>query len=212
VRFIEANKERPFYLYFPHYGVHTPLQAKPEAVEKYRAKIKSGMGQKNATYAAMVESIDQSVGRVLATLDELKLSEKTIVVFTSDNGGLLESTSNKPLRVGKGSAYEGGVRVPLLVRWPGVVRPGSASETPVIAPIGIRRSPRPRRQSSTHNRSSTARAFCRCSEGPKALRATRSSGIIRTTTGVVRSPTAPCAEATCGSSSFSKTGASSFTI
>jgi arylsulfatase A len=134
VRFIEANKERPFYLYFPHYGVHTPLQAKPEAVEKYRAKIKSGMGQKNATYAAMVESIDQSVGRVLATLDELKLSEKTIVVFTSDNGGLLESTSNKPLRVGKGSAYEGGVRVPLLVRWPGVVRPGSASETPVISP------------------------------------------------------------------------------
>jgi arylsulfatase A len=132
VKFIQANHDRPFYLYLPHYAVHAPFQAKPEIIEKYRAKIKPGMDQKNAAYAAMVESVDQSVGRILATLDDLKLSEKTIVVFTSDNGGLLPATSNKPLRVGKGSAYEGGVRVPLIVRWPGVSRPGSVCETPTI--------------------------------------------------------------------------------
>jgi arylsulfatase A len=133
VKFIEASKDRPFYLYLPHYAVHMPLQVKPDVLEKYRARIKPGMDQKNAAYAAMVESVDQSVGRILSTLDELKLSEKTIVVFTSDNGGLLEATSNKPLRVGKGSAYEGGVRVPLIVRWPGVIRPGTVSETPTIS-------------------------------------------------------------------------------
>jgi arylsulfatase A len=132
VKFIEASKDRPFFLYLPHYAVHMPLQAKPEQLEKYRAKIKPGMDQKNAAYAAMVESVDQSVGRILATLEALKLSEKTIVVFSSDNGGLLEATSNKPLRVGKGSAYEGGIRVPLLFRWPGIVKPGSVSETPTI--------------------------------------------------------------------------------
>jgi arylsulfatase A len=134
VKFVEANKDRPFFLYFPHYGVHTPLQAKPGAIEKYKAKIKPGMDQKNATYAAMVESVDESIGRVLAKLDELKLADKTLVVFTSDNGGLLQSTSNKPLRAGKGSAYEGGVRVPLLVRWPGIVAAGRVCDTPAITP------------------------------------------------------------------------------
>lgn len=134
VKFIGANKERPFFLYLPHYGIHNPLQAKPDLIEKFKAKVKPGAEHANATYAAMIASVDESVGRVLATLDELKLAEKTLVVFTSDNGGLLKNTSNKPLRAGKGSAYEGGVRVPLVVRWPGVVGAGRECAAPVISP------------------------------------------------------------------------------
>lgn len=134
VRFIEANKDKPFFLYFPHYAVHTPLQAKPDLVEKYRSKIKPGMRHTNALYAAMIESVDDAVGRVTARLAELGLEKRTIVVFTSDNGGLMYSTSNQPLRVGKGSAYEGGVRVPTLVKWPGVTAPGSVCDEPVITP------------------------------------------------------------------------------
>lgn len=133
--FIEKNKARPFFLYLPHFGVHTPLQGKKEVVDKYKAKSKPDDLQKNATYAAMVESVDESVGRIVARLDELKLSEKTIVIFYSDNGGLVlgKTTNNAPLREGKGSAYEGGVRVPLIVRWPGKVQPGSVCDVPVIS-------------------------------------------------------------------------------
>jgi arylsulfatase A-like enzyme len=134
VRFIEANKDRPFFLYFPHYGVHTPLQAKPELVEKYRKKVRPGMRHTNPTYAAMIASVDEAVGRVVAKLDELKLADRTVVVFTSDNGGLLRSTSNVPLRAGKGSAYEGGVRVPAVVKWPGVAAAGSTCVEPIITP------------------------------------------------------------------------------
>lgn len=134
VRFIDASKTRPFFLYFPHYGVHTPLQAKQDLVEKYRRKIKPGMKHTNALYAAMIESVDDSVGRVMARLADLGLDKNTIIVFTSDNGGLMNSTTNQPLRVGKGSAYEGGVRVPTLVRWPGVIPPGSVCAEPVITP------------------------------------------------------------------------------
>jgi arylsulfatase A-like enzyme len=133
-RFIEANRDRPFFLYFPHYGVHTPLQAKKELVEKFRKKVRPGMRHTNATYAAMIASVDEAVGRVLAKLDELKLADRTVVVFTSDNGGLLRSTSNAPLRAGKGSSYEGGVRVPAVVKWPGVTAPGSTCAAPVITP------------------------------------------------------------------------------
>lgn len=134
VRFIDASKDRPFFLYFPHYGVHTPLQAKPDLVEKYRRKIKPGMKHANALYAAMIESVDDSVGRVMARLKDLGLDKNTIIVFTSDNGGLMNSTTNQPLRVGKGSAFEGGVRVPALVKWPGVTAPGSVCDEPVITP------------------------------------------------------------------------------
>jgi arylsulfatase A len=134
VRFIRENRAKPFFLYFPHYAVHNPLQAKPELVEKYKARAKAGQGHRNPVYAAMIESVDQSVGRIVAALDELKLSEKTIVVFTSDNGGLVQNTSNAPHRAGKGSAYEGGVRVPLLVSWPGTVPAGSISDVPVVTP------------------------------------------------------------------------------
>ncbi|MBA2304044.1 MAG: sulfatase-like hydrolase/transferase [Acidobacteria bacterium] len=133
VRFIEANKDRPFFLYLPHHAVHTPIQAKQELIEKYRLMATPGAPHSHATYAAMIESADQSVGRVLAKLDELHLAERTIVVVTSDNGGLLAMTKNTPLRAGKGSAYEGGVRVPLLIRAPGIVSPKATCDVPVIA-------------------------------------------------------------------------------
>jgi arylsulfatase A len=131
LRFIEMNRDRPFFLYLPHYAVHTPIQGKPEVIEKYKAKAEAG--NHHPVYAALLESLDDSVGRILARLDELRLSERTVVIFTSDNGGLARFTSNAPLREGKGSAYEGGVRVPLMVRWPGVVPPGSVSSAPVIS-------------------------------------------------------------------------------
>jgi len=142
VRFMRANRERPFFCYLPHYAVHTPLQAKRSLIEKYKKKPPSG-GQGNPTYAAMIESLDQGVGRLLAALDELGLAERTIVVFYSDNGGVggyrelgirgAEITSNRPLRGGKGMLYEGGIRVPLAVRWPGRVPAGSRCDVPVTA-------------------------------------------------------------------------------
>ena len=124
--FIAANAAKPFFLYLAHYAPHIPLKAKPEVIAKYDAKPKPGQ-QSNATYAAMLESLDDSIGRIVAKLDELKLREKTLIVFTSDNGGLciLEgqpapATINAPLREGKGYLYEGGLRVPLIVNGPGV--------------------------------------------------------------------------------------------
>ena len=134
VKFIESNRTRPFFLYLPHYAVHTPLMGKPEVITKYKAKTDPKAPHRNATYAALVESVDDSVGRLMSKLDELSLSANTLFVFTSDNGGLIGPTANPPLRAGKGSAYEGGVRVPLIVRWPGQVKPGSTCATPVITP------------------------------------------------------------------------------
>jgi arylsulfatase A len=135
IAFIAANKDRPFFLYLPHYTVHTPLQAKADLVAKYRAKAERLPDQphKNAVYAAMIESLDMGVGKLLAKLDELKLRENTIVVFTSDNGGLLSSTSNRPLRAGKGSAYEGGVRVSLIVSYPPAIKSGTTSDVPAMS-------------------------------------------------------------------------------
>ncbi len=131
LRFIEASKDRPFFLYLPHYAVHTPLQGKAELIEKYKKKAGSS-GQNNATYAAMIESTDQGVGRIMAKLDELNLTDNTIVFFFSDNGGVKGITSNEPLRGGKGMLYEGGIREPMIVRWPGVVKSGTTCDTPVI--------------------------------------------------------------------------------
>jgi arylsulfatase A-like enzyme len=133
---IEVNKDKPFFLYLPHFGVHTPLQAKKELVEKYRKKMGAG-GKFNPTYAAMLESIDDAVGKVRAKLAELKLADNTVIIFTSDNGGLLGGaknpvTTNPPFRAGKGSAYEGGVRVPLAVYWPGVTLAGRESAEPAM--------------------------------------------------------------------------------
>ena len=153
VKFIEANKDRPFFAYYSFYDVHTPLMAREDLRKKYEKKrarlgLKEKWGregerdvrlvQEHAVYAAMVEAMDLAVGKVLAKLDELGLRENTLVIFSSDNGGLSTSegwpTSNLPLRGGKGWIYEGGIREPLLVRWPGVVKAGSVIRTPVSSP------------------------------------------------------------------------------
>ncbi|HOC73278.1 MAG TPA: sulfatase, partial [Candidatus Hydrogenedentes bacterium] len=133
VAFIESNRERPFFLYFPHYAVHTPIQAKKDVQARYAGRVRDGDPQNNPGYAAMVEAVDQSVGRVMDALDRLGLAEDTVVIFTSDNGGLGRVTSNAPLREGKGTLYEGGVREPLIVRWPGRIAAGSLCGTPVCS-------------------------------------------------------------------------------
>jgi len=130
VSFIEENRDRPFFLYLPHYAVHTPIQAKAEMVMKYEGKEPDG-DQQHPTYAAMIESVDQGVGQVLNKLDELGLSEDTVVFFFSDNGGFGPVTSMAPLRGSKGMLYEGGIRVPLVVRWPGRIEQGREIDTPV---------------------------------------------------------------------------------
>lgn len=141
VDFIRRKKKAPFFLYLPHFGVHSPHQAKPEMIAKFKARAAAG-GHSNPTYAAMIASVDESVGRVMALLDELKLAENTVLIFASDNGGVggyaregLKAaggvTDNAPLRSGKGSLYEGGTRVPFIVRWAGVTKPASVCEVPV---------------------------------------------------------------------------------
>ena len=139
--YIRRHEGEPFYLQLSPYSVHTPLQAPDGRVAHYTEKTPVG-GHNNPTYAAMIESVDRGVGRVMRTLRELGLHKNTIVIFYSDNGGLggyrsigLENngiTDNAPLKGGKGSFYEGGIRVPLVVRWPGVVRPGTTTDEPVI--------------------------------------------------------------------------------
>ncbi|MCS7166891.1 MAG: sulfatase [Gemmatales bacterium] len=140
-RFLEAHRDRPFFLYLPHFAVHIPLEAKPELLAHYQRKAAQAgndLVRKNPHYAAVVHSLDESVGRILKKLDDLGLRERTLVVFTSDNGGLsvvegphTPATSNAPLRLGKGYLYEGGIRVPLLIRWPGVVAPTQVCSVPV---------------------------------------------------------------------------------
>ncbi|MGQ1784499.1 MULTISPECIES: sulfatase [unclassified Saccharicrinis] len=120
--FIENNQKNPFFLYLPFYTVHTPIQGKEAIIKKYKSK-KTTESHFRADYAAMVESMDYSVGRVLEKIDHLKL-ENTIIVFTSDNGGIYAISKQLPLRAGKGAYYEGGIRVPLVIKWPGNVKPG----------------------------------------------------------------------------------------
>jgi len=135
-KFIDENRAKPFFLLLSHYAPHIPLKAKADLVAKYKAGKPGEQG--NPIYAAMIESIDDSVGRILRKLDDLKLKDRTVVMFTSDNGGLCvvegpdtPATSNAPLREGKGFLYEGGLRVPLLVFWPGVSTKGATVNTPV---------------------------------------------------------------------------------
>ena len=112
------------------YSVHTPIQPKENKVDKYIRK-QSSNGQNNARYAAMVESVDENVGRLMNCLDVLNLTDNTVVFFTSDNGGVRRITSMAPLRAGKGSYYEGGIREPLVVRWPSKIKAGIQCDTPV---------------------------------------------------------------------------------
>ncbi len=151
VKFIGAHKDRPFFAYLPFLAVHTPIGASPELVAKYEKKKTSApadswgqerdskvrLVQNNAVYAAMLEQLDSGIGRVLDALKKNGLTEKTIVVFMSDNGGLSTAeghpTSNLPLRGGKGWPYEGGIREPWIVCAPGITKPGSTCDTPVIS-------------------------------------------------------------------------------
>jgi arylsulfatase A-like enzyme len=142
ITFMEENKEKPFFIYLPHYAVHTPIQAKPEVVAKYQKKA-SARGHSDPVYAALVESVDDSVGRLRAALEKLALSDNTLFIFTSDNGGLSHlvnakgwsrgPTDNSPARLGKGSAYDGGVRVPFIAAWPGVIPQGEECDVPIIS-------------------------------------------------------------------------------
>jgi len=168
IDFIRSNKDRPFFLYLPHFAVHTPIQGKPDKVRKYDAKSQRGnslqstpvspvtdasdarltpkgesgavSAQNYGEYAAMIESMDESVGRVLGSLRDLGLEQNTLVIFSGDNGGVTSRewkdrpiTSNLPLRLGKGHLYEGGIRVPTIVRWPGVTKPASTCHEPVVS-------------------------------------------------------------------------------
>ncbi|MDA0587110.1 MAG: sulfatase [Planctomycetota bacterium] len=138
VDFIERSKDKPFFLYFAYHTPHTPIEGREDLVAEFRAKVREDATHKNPVYAAMVKSLDMSVGRVLQQLEKSGVADRTLVVFTSDNGGLTQRygkhdgfTENLPLRRGKGSAYEGGVRVPTIVYLPGVSKPGSDCDEPV---------------------------------------------------------------------------------
>ena len=153
VRFIEAHRDEPFLAYLSFYSVHTPLQARKDLEAKYASKAASvdpalprwgkegerevRLVQDHAVYAGMIEAMDAAVGNVLDALDRLGLASNTVVVFMSDNGGLSTSeghpTSNLPLRAGKGWLYEGGIREPMMITWPGVVTPGTVCDVPVIS-------------------------------------------------------------------------------
>jgi arylsulfatase A-like enzyme len=154
IKFMEASKDRPFLLYLAHYAVHTPLESQQDLAERYRAKAaelpqspgpqpvygpyKTRQAQNHAVYAAMVQSVDESVGQVLRKLEDLGLEQNTIVIFMSDNGGLSTvaregPTCNLPLRAGKGWLYEGGIREPMIVKWPGVTKAGSVCHETVIS-------------------------------------------------------------------------------
>ena len=155
LKFLEANKDRPFLLYLSFYTVHTPIQAKKEYITQYENKLttmpefegpkfltegisKVRQTQDNPAYAGMVKSMDENLGRVMKKLRELGLEDNTAVIFMSDNGGLSTvpwegPTSNLPLRAGKGWLYEGGIREPMIIKWPGVVKPGSICSEPVTS-------------------------------------------------------------------------------
>lgn len=129
--FMRQNRDRPFFLYLPYYAVHTPIQSKDSLEQKYLARGGKGC-QSHSAYAGMVDNLDRCIGLLLAELDQSGLRENTLVIFTSDNGGIREISCQDPLRAGKGSYYEGGIRVPLVFSWPGMINPGMRKEEPVI--------------------------------------------------------------------------------
>lgn len=139
IRLIDAAAGRPFFLNLWYHNPHTPIEGRPALTAKYRRKLKPGLNHQNADYAAMIETLDENVGRIMAHLEKKGLAGRTLLIFTSDNGGYVNQykgqqvTSNAPLRSGKGSLYEGGVRVPLIAFWAGVTPRGAVIETPVIS-------------------------------------------------------------------------------
>lgn len=140
VRFISTPRKTPFFVYMSYYTVHAPIQGKPEKVAHYAKKVEPGNPHFNPEYAAMIDSLDENVGKLMAELKASGQDRNTLVVFVSDNGGVIHTfggnekvTSNLPLRSGKGTLWEGGVRVPMIVRWPGEVPSGSVCSVPVIS-------------------------------------------------------------------------------
>jgi arylsulfatase A-like enzyme len=153
LKFLDENSDKPFLLYLSHYAVHTPLESKKDLTEKYQAKadklpqpqtrfapegdVETRQVQDHAVYAGMVQSVDEGVGRIMEKIDRLGLAENTCIIFMSDNGGLSTAegspTSNLPLRAGKGWLYEGGIREPMIIKWPGVVKPAGLCHEPVIS-------------------------------------------------------------------------------
>lgn len=137
LRVVDKAGDKPFFLNLCYHTVHTPIEGKPDLVEHYKKKLKPGMHHQNPEYAAMVKSLDENVGRILAKLDQQGVADRTAIFFFSDNGGYINRnrgkvvTNNHPLRSGKGSLYEGGIRVPLIVRWPGVTEAGSVCRQPM---------------------------------------------------------------------------------
>ena len=133
VEFIRQNRNQPFFLNLCHYAVHTPIQGKKSLVEKYESKEPTN--QKSPVYAAMVESVDDALGKIRQSLQELGLEKNTLIIFTSDNGGLLmeQATDNTPLRSGKGYPYEGGIRIPAIFCWPDHLQGGRTLEVPIIS-------------------------------------------------------------------------------
>jgi arylsulfatase A-like enzyme len=148
----DANKDQPFFGILAHYAVHTPIQAKQEYINYFKEKLQKNpqagadyepesagetkLKQDNVTYAAMIKSVDDGVGKIMKAIDELGIANNTIIIITSDHGGLASrgnkrelATSNKPLRAGKGNLYEGGVRVPYIIKWPGVVKAGTETNS-----------------------------------------------------------------------------------
>ena len=137
LEFIEENRDGPFFLYLCHWDVHVPHRAREAVVKRYREKLdKIPEGERenfNPVYAGMIEAVDTSVGRVVAKVDELGLGSDTLVVFTSDNGGVASVSQLRPLRGCKGSLFEGGIRVPMTMRWKGTIEPGSTCDTPITS-------------------------------------------------------------------------------
>lgn len=128
--FIDANRAKPFFAYIPHYAVHSRLEGRAETLARFKSKAPGKLGHDNALLAACLSELDTGIGRVLEKIKTLGLEENTLIVFTSDNGG--PHVTQEPLRGAKGGYYEGGIRVPMVVRWPGVVTPGSTCDVPVL--------------------------------------------------------------------------------